>query len=748
MLDGDASSRVDPGALKDPLSPRVHDWIRAFVKALRGLRVYSDNNEMLQRYLDEVHGRMRDLFEDAEEVSLGIRDDRLIHRGDVVWFDADRMDGLPFILFRNAFRRLTFERGMTTSELLSLMRAIVADYSRFDIVGEDLVTALWRLQLPHLRYVTIDTLTVAAGRAASEEDKREIDQLQSDVEAIVALVYQTDASGDDIVSGLSISKEDLEALQDVRSESTEDLDLLDHATERAITDVDPDELAAFVRDLEADTSEALVARTMDVLVRLLFTERSSRDAQSSVGLLQQLMDTLLMGYRFSHATELVRRLREAAQDLQDLQKLHIARQLLKLFSTENRILPLVVGLNDRNAARSVSELSSFLQALGEPVVPALVESLAQIEAPVHRRVIRNQIIELGLPDVARLETAMDDFPGYAVIELLLIAAHHPPQTVVQVVRKGLEHANPRVRAQATKMLRAYTVGPADELLCRRIVDSEQEVRITALRVAVARKSRAAASRIRTLLSGQDDGLDLDLKDLRFMTQALVAIEGEAAVPVLARWLNPGFIAALKGTDLQVVAAHGLAQLPVEASRVALSKGTRSLVPKVRDACRRALERIDRDQAAPAPADVDATGDLTIDFYGGDSGDYVPVAMPHAFETPRPPARGIPPTVTPIESMDLPSAPPPEARTDVISQDDLAAAREIIRQARAAEDPTDDPAPVRSDLTSDLTVDMDSEYPPGSVREVIPEIDVIVPRADEREATPTPTSSGQGPGSQT
>lgn len=729
MPDGGATERGGPEPFNDPLSPRVQAWARAFAKGLRGLRVYSDNNEMSQRYLADVEATLADVFEETEEFSLVIREDRLIHRGDVVWVDPDRLEGLPFILFRNAFRRLTFERGMSKADLRSLMRAIIADYSRYDVVGEDLVTALWRLQLSHLRYITIDTLTVASKQASTQSEKLEIDQLQADVESIVAMVYRTDAPDDDIVSGLSISHEDLEALKDVRSESTEDLDLLDQATERAVIELDDEEVAEFTRDLGSE-SEALVGRTMDLLVRLLFTEHSSEDASKSLVLLQQLMDTLLLGQKFSHATELVRRLRDAAQDAHDLQKLHIARQLLRMFSTENRLLPLVGSLNDRVASRSVSEVVGYLRALGEPAVPALLVALPQIEAPLHRRVLRDLIIELGAPEASELEAVMYDSPGPVVRDLLVIAARLPPREVTELVRRGLRHEHPRVREQATKMLRAYTTGPADELLEQRFEDSDSEVRNTALRVAVRRRSHRAAARLRRMIDAQRD--DLDARELRVLVQAFAAIEGEKAVPKLTSWLNPGLLASLKHPELQVAAAHALGPMAgSEAARTALKKGTRSLVPKVREACRRSLERGDQQDEADLVFDDDRDETLTLDLEPHGSDDYVPVSR-DAFDGPRPRANRVPPAITPVDELALPPAPPPEATTQVIHQADLAGARAHLRALAGAGE-----APSRPDLIADLTDHVtddvtddagSDELPSGSYREVLPDIDVEVPGA--------------------
>ncbi|NJK88673.1 MAG: hypothetical protein HC923_04240 [Myxococcales bacterium] len=359
----------------------------ALVKTLGGVRLYAENNDTLKTYLADLSTRTERVFAQAEEFSLNVREDRLLHRKDDVLIDPDRLEGLPFALFRNAFRRLTFVRGLDDREILAFLRAVAADTSRVDPLAEDLVAALWKLQLPHLRYITIDALTFAHQAAGSSEEKQEIERLQGDVEAIVAAVYQSAAPSDDIVPGLSISHEDLEAMKEVRAEGEEDFDLLDRATERAVSDLDPDDVDDFRRQVEVEGHDMLVRRTMDVLVRLLFSERTSRDSAGSIEMLQQLLDSMLLSQRFSHATILVRRLRRSAEDRDDLQKLHIARQLLRLFSAENRILPLLRE-PQRSASRALGlragRLRSSARTLDRPGAGRELVADRRASSPAHR----------------------------------------------------------------------------------------------------------------------------------------------------------------------------------------------------------------------------------------------------------------------------------------------------------------------------------------------------------------------------
>jgi HEAT repeat protein len=588
----------------DPLTPKVGAWLTTFARALKGRRVYADNNETLIRYIERTSEGLDELLQELPELSLIVREDRILFQSESVWVDADRIEGLPFLLYRNAFRRLTFLRGMDREELDALLRAIVMDYGSGDALGEDLVTALWRLQLPHLRYVTIDTLTTDPSRVNDPEERREIERLQGDVEALIAKLYAQSSQGDDIVSGLSITKEDLEALKQVREEPEGELDDLERRTARAVLELSETELEQLREEVGAETRDGLIGRTMDVLIRILFKEQSSSDAMASLELLQQLMDSMLVGQRFRHATQLVRRLHEAASDSSDLQTMHVARQLLTLFASPKRLVPVLAGLNDRLISRSVSELVGFIRALGPPTVPALLTALAEIDAPLHRRVIRDLIRDLGVPSAAELSRRMDGAEWFVARDLLQLAESLPADGVSAMVNGGLHHGHPRVREQAVKMLRNYGPGLADHLLVARFDDEDAEVRRTAVRVAVARRSAVCREPMERRL--QPDVLtDLDPKEQRLWTTAYAALMGAEAVPVLSELLPSGLLSSFRSTEIPMAAVAGLAQVKTEAALLALQRGQRSLVPKVREACRRALERFkDADAGGESSASTD------------------------------------------------------------------------------------------------------------------------------------------------
>jgi HEAT repeat protein len=479
---------------------------------------------------------------------------------------------------------------MGRDELLSLLRAITTDYSTFDYAGEDLVTALWRLSLPHLRYLTIDAISLEAKRAESKEAREDIDRIQGDIESIVAAIYNNAAADEDIVAGVTITREDLEALKEIRKETEEDLDLLDHATARAISDLPADQIARVAIEVEKEDRDALTRETMDILIRILFRETSSRGSKDVIEVVQQLFDSLVLGQRFTHATKLVQQLRARANGAESMQEMHIARHLLRLFASEARVLPVLSALGEGYKMATISEVTEFLRALGGEITPMLLRSLDNLGNPAHRRLICDLIVEFGVPEVGELLEAVKEAKWFVVRDVLALAHQLPPESVSPLIAVSIRHEHPKVRAQAVGMLRGYGRGVADRYLAERIAEDEDlEVRLSAIRVAAARGSVETKPVIERML-GDDNLSDREPREIRMLTAAFAKIAGTDAVPVLDKILNPGFFASLKSTEAQIAAAYALGAVGSESAMMVLQKGTRSLNGKVREAVKKALSR--------------------------------------------------------------------------------------------------------------------------------------------------------------
>lgn len=153
-----------PGKVKmvEPASQLVSQWLASVVRALRGMSMYADNNSRRKDFIDQSFSVLEDIFGKAMRVELIVADDHISYGRDLVHYNPDPFESLPRLLYDGLVRKLTLARGMTQLELVRLLSAIATDFSQHQNSGDDLVSILGRMALPHVRAKGPDTPVAAA----------------------------------------------------------------------------------------------------------------------------------------------------------------------------------------------------------------------------------------------------------------------------------------------------------------------------------------------------------------------------------------------------------------------------------------------------------------------------------------------------------------------------------------------------------------------------------------------------------
>lgn len=580
------------GATADEGAP-VRVWLVGLVKTLKAARLYNENSELLQRFVGACLQLLEELQAEHEELSFYVREDRLVFRGEDVLTQADREEGLPFVLYRNAFRRVTFRRGWTPELLLEFLGALNREIVERD-PEQDLISRLWTLALPCLSYVTIDPVLSASSSQADASEQQEIEDLQQEIEGILAAIYQSGAGDDDMVENLNIDQLDLLALKRA-TEEDEDVEALDRLTARAIMGVEEVELERAMAGLHRDaTPSAALRRLSWVFVDLLSRTEDARDSVAAGRTLLQLLDSLAEEQDYALMVELVRNLRAPA----------LAAEPGSRYALDQLVLPDRLGatlarLGEAAAAGGFGRVVELVSALGPQAVPVCLDALVSFREPGQRRALVELLLELGISDPAIILERFGTSEWFIDRDLLSLAQSLPPQHQAAVILKGLEHHNAQIRIAAVGLLRGFREGTADRLLARAIEDSDLNVKLAAIRVAAARRSQPCLLALRELIAAEDFA-EADPRLVRLATLAYARLAGDGALPILGKLMKPGFFAALRSMDPQLAAIVALGAIGTPAARALLEEGARSLNRAVREACKKALLG-----AAPAEDDAEA-----------------------------------------------------------------------------------------------------------------------------------------------
>ncbi|MCK6548751.1 hypothetical protein L6R52_23100, partial [Myxococcota bacterium] len=167
----------------------------------------------------------------------------------------------------------------------------------------------------------------------------------------------------------------------------------------------------------------------------------------------------------------------------------------------------------------------------------------------------------------------------------------------ELVALGRASTSPLVRVEALRGLMAYGPGKPDELLGRALRDPDAAVRTVAIR-AIAIRNTSAGATLLGQLATRDDVLNRDPAELRSILVAWASLVGSPAIPTLDRHLAR--VSALTGghraSTIEAV-AFALSVIDTAAARELLSRGARSLNPRLRAACKAALEQGGRSELA-------------------------------------------------------------------------------------------------------------------------------------------------------
>jgi hypothetical protein len=130
----------------------VEDALRAFAKALRAVQLYLPNNPTRAQSIEQARQAFVRVWPFLSPLDLQVREASFTVDERVVYQDVERgTESLPWLLYRDGLRTLSFLPGFETSDLeamLSLLhRARTASTD-----DDDLVTMLWVADLANVTY--------------------------------------------------------------------------------------------------------------------------------------------------------------------------------------------------------------------------------------------------------------------------------------------------------------------------------------------------------------------------------------------------------------------------------------------------------------------------------------------------------------------------------------------------------------------------------------------------------------------
>lgn len=577
-----------------PFDPAIVEGaLRALDKALRAHQLYegNTNNPSYARAIDGARAAFGPVWAGGtDEVSLAVEDTRLTWYGVPVHSQEEQAnDSLPWMLYKDGVRELTFRQGFETAELDRFLE-ILQRARRAQALDDDLLTMLWEQEFEFLTYrnveLALDGVPIDPAAEPGRWPAGPGEVVESPMEAVAeARAEQAEAAGADAVGGGGGA--DAAATPPSGVVRMEDFD-------SSLYFLEEEEVRYLKEELQKEYDTDLRRLVLDALFDIFELQVDPLVRRQVVENIEALTLHLLAGRQFANVAYLLRETKAVVERAREVQE-----------ETRARLL----GLADRLS--EAAALSQLLQAMDEsPTLPPR-EDLDELFAQLRPVALGTVFAWLGRTQNAALRVLLEGAAGRLAAantaELVRLIASGEPAVAVEAARRAgalrtpaavgalgrlLNDASRDARIVAVTALVDIGTPGAMQALEKAIDDADRDVRIAVLRALAARRHRPALPRVTQAVKSSAIK-DADRTERLALFELYGLLCGDGGVPYLDELLNAkgGLFARKEDPELRACAAVALGKVGTAKARAALEKAAGEKDVVVRSAVGRALKGV-------------------------------------------------------------------------------------------------------------------------------------------------------------
>ncbi len=136
----------------------VKNFVASFVMALKNYALYPENHSISQKSLSTTNESLEEYLAGHELLRLNIEEGKLLFQGEIVHQDKPDEPFLTTPLFRDGIQWFEFREGLDIGELNTFLNLLTKHRAFREEAEDDLSTALWEADLPHLNYKVDDAI--------------------------------------------------------------------------------------------------------------------------------------------------------------------------------------------------------------------------------------------------------------------------------------------------------------------------------------------------------------------------------------------------------------------------------------------------------------------------------------------------------------------------------------------------------------------------------------------------------------
>ncbi len=573
-----AEKKVDPAELN-----KVKLLFKYFDTAFSTLKLYPPGNPSIEKTVGIFDEKLKEFLEEYEELRIGIGEFNFKYKNEIAFQDEEKKRSLPFFLFKDGMRQLSFFKGLETKELQFFLNILK---EAIDLPSEesDAVGLLWEKDFVNIRYYALDEfLDLKIGGQDKAQDF-EVDPgkfkggkieltpedmaEQKDQQDMLMFEKPKEGEGEGDKEGMVGSDQRIPALT-------------------------PEEAPEIENLLEKGRRMSSEGELVDLLFEILYFEENDGQFSDVLKMLEKYFLEIVRSADFPRALGVIKNVHELKENLRDKseEKIMLLDKVEKNAKDESS-KSLLKKLYLDEKVRDYDSFFQYLEILGPEVVTVVGLAWENAKDMVHKHKAADILREIGKKDVGALLYFAKGSNVSLSLEIMSMMEAIGDLKELHHFEGFVDHPNKDIRLEVIRVLGKVGSKDANKILVRFLADNEVEV------------TAFAAQNLKYLGDQEVFEFVLELaKDKEFLKRTrvekssmlnyLASAQNEQAYVLFRSFLKKwSLFSAAKQNETRFCVISALEAHPSPQAREVLQEGTKVFGRSVRQACRVALSQME------------------------------------------------------------------------------------------------------------------------------------------------------------
>ncbi|MEK6560791.1 MAG: HEAT repeat domain-containing protein [Nitrospirota bacterium] len=554
------------------------DVLQSLSKAIKALKLYPDNSPVKQKFISDLTGKFTKFLEEYGDLALTVKQFDLLYQGEVVYTQTVKEESIAFRFFGDGIREVVFSEKLDEQEILNFIDVIQGGKGR-DVEDDDIVTMMWEKDFKNIRYVVIED-----GGGGESEGEREKQQPETTGSAAfrsgepLKNAHKAETGQNQAQAQAETQAETILKSTGVESE----IEQIYGKPFDEIFTLTTEEIEKVKQEMDREAKGDLVLELLDILFLILEIEESADSYSEMMTYIVKAVQTMIVSGDYKNAIAVLTRIK-------DISNAEAAIGVTDALGDEEFLQQLTQSLN-MNKTDNIDELFTILTMFNKKSIIPLTGMLASLDQMKSRRIVCDALAVLAKDNLDTLLKRLQDDDWFMVRNIVYVLGRIGDTKVTNHLKRIKDHREPRVRKEIIHTLSEIKSDEAKNILVSYLNDSDNTVRVSALKRLVSMEHRNAVPNILNIISSETFETKENYEK-RELFEALAVLGYKEQLPYLKELLmkKSRLFGRAKVDELRILSAYALRKMNIPEAMDILREGAASSDKAVKKICEDALK---------------------------------------------------------------------------------------------------------------------------------------------------------------